>query len=322
MSSLVQIKTAHGQVYWYNVDAKSGKKTRVPAPSSRPSALGATSREATSKAPRGLSGLARGRVGPGPQESKEEKLRVQVPLPTDYDADRDKQRDRIAEHCTFIAVIARLTGLPDAESVVKRSLLLRKAWQKAATTDACRRIVPSMRRLITDVESQLKRAKARACYVALMEHMLRELQVFQEFLEDPDYFRKRHAREHLAEFAGQDAEAQLFVACDVPALVNAPSPLLDGLVRQCVDLALQLNDVAKRALATAEPHKGDLLVDVLPDYIELRAKHVASSRDFLRNVLPRLDMSAELAGLVRQLVVHEIRESDWAFTIVERNIAP
>jgi hypothetical protein len=347
MTSVVAVKTTHGQVYWYTVDVKSGKKTRISAarerfraktsvdtfdlsasPSARPTRSKASRRSPTREVVRGPRTRKPGSESKRETQEEEEQkvkekkteLRTQIASSIEYDADRNTQRDRMAEHCTYVAAIVRLVGLRDAAGIVKRCLLLRTAWQDAETTDACQRIVPSMWRLKTDTLKELKRENARRCYVALLEHMLRELKQTKAFLEDSDYFRKRHAREHLAEFADEDAEAQLFVACDVPTLVNRPSRILDEVVRQNVDLALQLSSVAKRALATVDPEKGDLLIDVLPDYIKLRAKHVTSSRAFLRDVLPHLDMAAELAELIRQLVTHEIRESDWGFSIVERTI--
>ena len=340
-SSLVKVRTSSGQTYVYSVDAKTGKKTRVPAtkkllwqlsraeppPQSPPSVSLPSARPSEGKRRRSPRRGARGESKtPQKHESEGGRAEGAEGADADYESDRDSQRDRMAEHCTYIAAVARLVGLTDAAALGRRALLLRTAWRDATDTVACERIVPSMRRLKEDTRESLVREKAVRCYVELMKHMLRELDDFQAFLADPDFFRRRQAPQHVADLAAEDAEAQLFVACDVPTLVRSRSPLLDTVVREGVDLALQLHALAKRALAvnaarsrrSAHHDRDDFLLDVLPAYIELRAKHVTGARAFVAEVLPKLDMSADLAELVRQLVVHEIRESDLGLSIVQR----
>jgi hypothetical protein len=272
-----------------------------------------------------------------PAKPKPVAAAVAAAVDEEHAADRNKQRARMEEHCTFIAIVVRLTALPDGERFVKRCLLLREVWHSAATADDCKRVMPSMGVLKRHVLAALEAARKWACFVALLQHMLREWTGFGEFLADPAAFFRRHARAHVAEFAAEDAEAQLFAACEVPTLVRSPSPLLDKAVRDQVALALQLKVLSKRALAsgvaqstagrrgssgvTVRERAPDFSRDIYPEYVRLQRKHVASSRAFLQQVLPTLDMSADLANLVHQLVTHEIRESIWGASVVRRVLA-
>ena len=316
-SSLVEVTTRSGQIYFYEEDEKTGKKRRVPAPSVSSSSSSSRSRSKKSPSrPRTESKMEKKKTDSKRSAKKREEEEEEEATPKESkqesrDIDLETWRLFLMQHCEFIRAISQLTKLGNSKTIERQCEVLLNEWTNVEGAEDYRGLVERMRQLKLNVKFALKVEDTNPCYVALFDHMLGELDDVDELLKSPGYLDKRHVSEHMRIYAIQDAEAQEFVACDVPTLVTKPSKLLTKVIKENKALAKQLKAFA----ASATKSRSSYL-----EYAKLRSKHVTGSLDFVKTILPELDMPEDIRDLVRRLVVHEVNESNWAASVVQRNM--
>ena len=219
------------------------------------------------------------------------------------------------DHMEFIVMALNLTGYHSKRGLVAIANRFAQKWALASTKVEValeqkadevidKELIRHTRSFKKRVQNELKNKIPEAeCWVNLLEHMLEELEMFEYFLsvEQPDllYELRRWSREH--------AEAELFLVCQVPKLLESPSTLLDKVAVDNKILAGKLELYSENA--TASDHSK-------ADFLRLSTQHETNTKTFLQDILPVLPMAELLRQGVKKMVQHELKEANWARNLI------
>ena len=169
------------------------------------------------------------------------------------------------------------------------------------------------------------------CWIDLLGHMIEELQEFDKLqLEEVNNTRKIKQGDDLEilvniiiRWCTEHAEAEEFVTCQVPKLLNAPPPQkLKKAAKTNLEIANKFKELKQKInkLDVSKKNKTEVqnkkLQNLCDEFLFLSEKHIQNALTFSVNLLPTLPMEELLRTLVNHMVEHELKEAVWARKII------
>lgn len=217
---------------------------------------------------------------------------------------------RFQEHMSFIKLIALILRLVNGSQIIKQAMKLRRKWalvQKGAIDDQepliaeTRTFKQKVKRTLVPLSSAVAK-----CWLELVSHMLEELDEYERLTHQADPDQVTNLLHEIRRWSEEHAEAETFVVCQVPKLVNLKDPLTKSLLTTAgaknKRIAAQLKRLRTMKSSTNAKNK----------FLSLSTVHMTNATAFLKDILPQLDMPPSSKTAVAALVRHEGAEARWA----------